>query len=106
VRFKDFIAKIHPLPRPVRLTPVIPFKMDKLGRPRDWSQVPVGTRVYWYVNRWGGYSTRRTNTMRTGTFLSYTPIDNADRHVNEYPVRVRQEIGSATFAVNEVRILV
>ena len=104
MRFKDFIAKIHPLPRPVRLTPVIPFKMDKLNRPLDWSQVPIGTRVCWYVNQWGGYSARRTNTMRTGTFESYTPFDGVD-YENSYPVRVRHEMGSATLAVNEVRIL-
>lgn len=105
MRFKDFIAKIHPLPRPMRLTPVIPFKMDKLNRPLDWSQVPVGTRVCWYVNQWGGYSARRTNTMRTGTLISYTPTDSADGHVNEYPIRVQFDTGQATFAVNEVRIL-
>ena len=103
MRFKDFIAKIHPIPRPVRLTPVITFKMDKLNRPLDWSQVPIGTRVCWYVNQWGGYSTRRTNTMSTGTLESYTPYD--DGYENQYPVRVRHEMGSVTFAVNEVRIL-
>lgn len=105
MRFKDFIAKIHPLPRPVRLTPVIAFKMDKLNRPLDWSQVPIGTRVYWYTNRWGGFSSRRTNTRHTGTLIRYTPRNTVNGYANEYPIHVENEEGITVLAVNEVRIL-
>lgn len=106
MRFKDFIAKIHPLPRPVKLTPVILFKRDKLGRPLDWSQVPEGTPVYWYINQWGGLATRRTANRRSGTFIKYTPIDTHDGYVNEWPIHVESSDGdSMTFATNELRVL-
>lgn len=106
MRFKDFIAKIHPLPRPVKLTPVVLFKRDKLGRPLDWSQVPEGTPVYWYTNQWGGVATRRTAHRRNGKFIKYSPVNIYDNSVNHWPIHVENSDGSTmTFATNELRVL-
>lgn len=106
MRFKDFIAKIHPLPRPVKLTPVVLFKRDKLGRPLDWSQVPKGTPVYWYTNQWGDVATRRTEHKRSGTFIRYTPVDAHDGYINKWPIRVEGSDGNImTFTTNELRVL-
>ena len=103
MRFKDFISKIHPIPKPnplvkITLPKALSFKVDRLGRPLDWSIVPIGTELVYFEDRWGTVTTRATQYR---TFVTFTEYRSSER----YPIRATYADGNTgVFDPSELRI--